>query len=343
MKLFIFACAVLLSSQVFCFPEMVRHGYVNCTSCHFNPNGGGILNEYGRVQSEQLLSNSSEDGEGNPLHGLAPSKMGMFSVGGDFRAIQVFQKSLKTQAVNFMFMQGDTEVAANGNQWALVGTLGLDPSMNVFSRRHYALYQPNEKLPFFVKFGKFIPAYGINLPDHIVVTRDGIGLGQGTDTYGLEVAWLGEYTDLFAAVLVNDPKGVTIRGSVNLSDRYKVGASYLRDNNHALFGPYAILGFTPKLFALLEWDFELTDVSAGGAGYARLDYEIIRGFHAYVTGEWQRKNFKVQSGTLAWGGGVQFFPRPHFELRAEYSKRHDVALTGGALADFGWLLMHYYL
>ena len=38
------------------YPFMIRHGYTQCASCHTDPSGGTFLNEYGRAQSELLLS-----------------------------------------------------------------------------------------------------------------------------------------------------------------------------------------------------------------------------------------------------------------------------------------------
>jgi len=34
--------------QVLALPNMIRLGYPTCVSCHFNPQGGGMLNEYGK-------------------------------------------------------------------------------------------------------------------------------------------------------------------------------------------------------------------------------------------------------------------------------------------------------
>ena len=39
---------VSLSESAFALPNMVRLGYPNCVSCHINPQGGGILNPYGK-------------------------------------------------------------------------------------------------------------------------------------------------------------------------------------------------------------------------------------------------------------------------------------------------------
>lgn len=38
------------------YPFMIRQGYTQCATCHTDPSGGTLLNEYGRAQSELLLS-----------------------------------------------------------------------------------------------------------------------------------------------------------------------------------------------------------------------------------------------------------------------------------------------
>ena len=48
---------VVVSAQVaLAFPGSVRWGYANCSTCHFNVAGGGILTPYGRQLSRELLS-----------------------------------------------------------------------------------------------------------------------------------------------------------------------------------------------------------------------------------------------------------------------------------------------
>ena len=46
------------SSTARAYPFMIRHGYTQCATCHTDPSGGTLLNEYGRAQSELLLSSS---------------------------------------------------------------------------------------------------------------------------------------------------------------------------------------------------------------------------------------------------------------------------------------------
>ncbi|MFM8315618.1 MAG: hypothetical protein ACKOA8_15160, partial [Deltaproteobacteria bacterium] len=60
----------LSSSLALSYPEFIRHGYMNCTSCHVSPTGGGALTEYGRSLSDEVLSRWSRPGESGFLYGL---------------------------------------------------------------------------------------------------------------------------------------------------------------------------------------------------------------------------------------------------------------------------------
>lgn len=55
------------------YPFMIRQGYTQCSTCHTDPSGGTLLNEYGRAQSELLLSSSygsgSDSGDSEPTGG----------------------------------------------------------------------------------------------------------------------------------------------------------------------------------------------------------------------------------------------------------------------------------
>ena len=55
-----------LTRPTFALPTMVRLGYVNCAGCHISPQGGGLLNEYGRGidQAQSLVGGEYQRSEG---------------------------------------------------------------------------------------------------------------------------------------------------------------------------------------------------------------------------------------------------------------------------------------
>jgi hypothetical protein len=349
----------LASVNAFGYPEMIRHGYVNCTSCHVSPNGGGILNAYGRVQAEEVLSTWSREGEGGLLHGAVPSQLGPVSFGGQFRALQLWQQSYGAAGAasgRFILMQADVEASAKFGQFEFVATGGVQDVKGIkpLSRRHYAIFRPTEDSPWMIRAGRFVPAFGINVADHAIATKAGIGLGQGIESYNVEGSWLGEKFDVFLTANFGRPgedreKGFAARAGYNLGERSKVGVSYSLGTNtlgtRQLFGPYAMVGFTEHFFLLAELDFQnlsrASGTTFGPASYARLNYEFFKGVHLYLTGEYAQTN-SASPTHYAGGLGAQFFPRPHFELRAEYTRRLD-DYTAELAADYAWLMMHYYL
>ena len=79
----------LLSPNAFAFVENITHGYVNCTACHVSPAGGGLLNEYGRSLSSELMSTWGWNGAEDPAFGLVKNTK-TITFGGDFRSIQTY-------------------------------------------------------------------------------------------------------------------------------------------------------------------------------------------------------------------------------------------------------------
>src|SRR5665213_92015 len=95
------ACLILLQflspKVAMAFPEMIRHGYVNCTSCHVSPSGGGVLTQYGRQLSGDLLSMAATEKETPFLHGLVQTPEWLLG-GGDFRAVEIYRNTPQVTA-----------------------------------------------------------------------------------------------------------------------------------------------------------------------------------------------------------------------------------------------------
>ncbi len=249
------------------FPENVRNGYNNCTSCHFSPSGGGVLTAYGRQLSREVVSAAGNEGEEQLLHGLVQTPRPV-ALGGDLRAIQTYLDNPRIKQGRFIVMQADLEPALTFGKVSAVGTIGIEKiekqaassQRGVLIRRHYVNYKPTDELS--LRAGRFMPAFGINVPDHVIATKKGLGFDQHHETYNFEAAWLGETANFYATAIFgrNDKiygqleKGAAFTPGVFLSEKYKVGASYFHgytsSTKRHLFGPWMILGFTPRFFLL---------------------------------------------------------------------------------------------
>lgn len=363
MKRFAFFLLMIVAGNSHAFPELIRHGYVNCTSCHTSPNGGGMLTPYGRQLSREVLSTWGYDGEERFAYGLVktPEWLGLQT---DSRAVQTYLNNSRVEQSRFIFMQTDLEAAATIGKFTADATVGIQPDTSynkaggfVFSRRHFLMYKPTDEIS--VRAGRFFPAYGVNFADHQLSVRRNLGFDEGAETYNLEGSYIGEKYDFFATVNAGRPdasslqkdSGIILRSGMAIGDNRKVGLSYFwgtRDGmSRHMFGPYALIGFAPNVFLLFEGSVQANVV--GGrttwqfVDYTRLDYEFFKGIHVYVAHEILGLNLSNTAQALgqSFGVGAQWFPRPHIELMSLLQKRR--VLGGTEYSDFAWLLLHFYL
>lgn len=361
----LFGAGVLLFGlprQASAFPEMIQHGYSNCISCHVAPYGGGNLTEYGRELSGEVLSTWTRKDEGKYSFGDAPK---WIMLGGDLRTLNIRQEAANTSfADRLILMQADFELAMTQKGWTIDATLGrLDtaiyPNRNDWlSRRHFIMFKPAEE--FEVRAGRFQVPFGINMPDHFAFTKEGLNWDQGTETYNIEGGWLNERYNLFVAgsfgrfddKSLERDSGVDVTGSVMLNDKIKAGLSYHYGTNDLanrhVMGPWGIVGITPGVSLLAEVDFQrifassYADAQWGVADYLKLDFEPQQGLHLFGTQEALKTNFdNAQARKLRWSAGVQWFPRPHYEVEFSYQSQQDVSLDTG-WRQILWLMLHFY-
>lgn len=359
-KAIVVGISFFLTGPAFGFADMVRHGFPNCVSCHVSATGGGLLTEYGRSISAELLSTWKSPGEERFAYAMSPSEL--ITLGGDFRSALFRQDRATVHSTQILLMHADVEAGLTLGKFTAVATAGIDNHASPLSRRHYLVYRATDDLS--LRAGRFLPAFGINVENHSIATRKGIGRNQASETYNLEAAWTGEKLDAFVTAVFGRPdspslgaeSGFAVSGGWLFDERFKVGMSYYygsRDiSKRHLVGPYAILGFTPHFYLLLDLGFQLFTPQTGPvanvqqqgtANYLRLDYEITQGFHAYLTQEFAQLDFKKSAtGSEAYGVGLQWFPRPHWELNLLYQKQR-VGGPSAKFADVAFLLAHFYL
>jgi hypothetical protein len=308
------------------FPELIRHGYANCVTCHASPGGGGVLNAYGRELSREALTTWGTEAESGLAWGLIQPPEWLSSTL-MARSLSLVRDSKTTIDGRTLLMQLDAEAAAASDHFTVAAAAGLqDPNKGdiLALRRAYGVYRPTDELSF--RVGKFAHVYGLMQAEHKSTTRTGLGWDEGNETLNAEAAWIGESTNLFATALFGRPdnhaleRGASLSGSLFLDNRFKVGLNAYAgqrpsdDSSRVVFGPHAALGFTPTLYWLGEIDLQNRAETWGTYQYQKLSYEAFKGVHIYITQDLQKNDWSNgDSLSWSWGPGVQWFPRPHFE------------------------------
>lgn len=354
-----------LSFKIFAFPEMIRHGYTNCTACHVSPSGGGVMTAYGKSLSKEVLSTWGAKNEENFLHGLIDTEAvnDWLVLGGDIRAVQVHQENDLVRRGKFIKMQAGVELGINRPDWAVVAFVGeydrqqLEWLSN--APRYYALYRATDELT--LRAGRFIPQFGINNSDHIFSTRSPLGLGYGTEKDTAEIAWLGENWNFVGSYY----KTPDLKSSLNesgfagvisriLSNKNKISIQYLSEKNdlakRTITGISGLFGWTENLYSMIEYDRQSTEITNSPATKVdghyfnhKTGYEFFKGFHGLILNDYLQAD--VDTGATKnykFGPGVQWFPRPHFDFQLFWTRQQssqNVVSDG----DYAWFVMHYYL
>ncbi len=333
-----------MAGYAMAYPEQgVRLGYGGCNSCHVSPTGGGVLTNYGRSLSGEMATWAPWD-ESKIL-------VDQVAVGGNSR-----YALLKTPSGTRKFvMQQDLELALR-----LAPTVWVDASYGQYgavrerqARRNFVLWTPTENVS--LRAGRFFPAYGIMTPDHTTATRQGVGFGEGDETYNLEVSAhsaLGEIvvTDTFGGdenvamtkrdgylVRAQQP-GFAARATAYVASKAYAGASYWYHsdalNDTLVAGPFIAYAPTRSLYLLAEADRRKVMSTSTREATPPVDvawllagWEAYRGVHLRTTAEYDK--------SPRYGAAIQLLPTTHTEFIAQ-AKYQDRAWTSLLMAHWSW-------
>lgn len=360
------ALALLFSSATAnAFPEMIRHHYVNCNSCHVNPNGGGLLTEYGRGMASEVLSTWSYENESLFLHGaVKPDKMPKWlNIGGDVRAVQTHHETRRVREGKYILMQTALEAGVTaGPVTAVASYFKPDRQNHVVNgfNRFYALGQLTETIQ--LKAGRFLPAFGINDAHHIISTRQPLGFGYESERNAVEAhysgeAWhaaLGGSESRMDSAVRQEEQAISAQVEKFFADKYRAGLNLWRGKSATqkrwIVGAHGMMGFTEKLYFLGEAELQFkrnaTPAAAEEKGlfhFGRLGYELFKGFHLLGVEDFSKTNLNVANTfTMQVGGGALWYPRPHLEFELVFMQKKAL-LVSSEWEDSAYLMLHYYL
>ena len=337
---FLVAC-IFFSEIAGAFPDSSRLGYQSCVSCHVSPSGGGILRSYGRSAGEEFATWAPE-GSGRLL-GIVPDQDRVLVAGvaryatvsraEDYNAKSV-SDDLKANKKSFpMQVEGEVTVQPVDHLW-VVGSLGhYGPDLERQLRRSYAMLEADAKVAqVYGRAGRFTPSFGLHLADHTAATRQGLGLGEGSEKIAAEATvitsfgelTLGENFDGEAEGYLDEDHGYTLYGgTAEWSTRLAVtkikgatfGGSAWRRSKTNLAGLFASVSVGRDLYLLAEGDRSVVRSTGvhSDTFYAETGFSLIDGLQVIGTAE-----FEI---TPRYGGGLRWIPVPHLELFARAKKQ----------------------
>lgn len=363
MKLF-FSLALLLSVNfAYGFVENTTHGYAACTTCHYSPAGGNLLNDYGRSLSAELMSTWSTPDVENSFWGLYKENK-WFRLGGDFRTLQRYLDNSTIEDREFFVMQDNVELGFKHKKFMVVGTLGSiegpdgTPDRRDFiSERHYLMYDatPTSR----VRLGKFRRNYGINDPNHNRVTKRLLGFGSNSESYNLEYTKFSENWDLVVNYSLgridqtrrsNDERSLHAKWAHYINGKSRLGTNLLigesPSQDRTLLGVFGINPITEKSYVLYELNYETKENNLNSQKqdnlllHTRVGYELFKGFKGYGIFEYTEDLDNSDSVTTAPGLGFQWLPYPHFNLQVEYQALDRKG--GDDTTHFGFIMAQMY-
>lgn len=351
------------------FPDLSRHGYPNCTACHVSPSGGGLLNEYGRELSKEILSTWAFEGEQKFAYGILPDQDKVL-LGAFFRGVQFHKETIAVRQGYPIFMQADAEVGIQTQYATVVGSVGREeigtssePKGKTFSRRHYAMAKFNEHT---LRFGKFQRMFGFGDPDHRLYVHAITGFIQDREAYHVEYAYAGEVIgfnftqtlDKLGSSTTNDREGATA-GTISafLFEHNKIGISVLHsaqtlvkpETNRWAVSPWGLWQWTNQIYSNHEfvWNTK-NDITAdkktkSWATSHKLHFEVAQGAIPFLDWEWSQTDRSSDATQKHnFGLGFDWFPRPHFNIQVA-GQREVLRRNPDDPIYFAWLMGNYYL
>jgi hypothetical protein len=165
-------------------------GNARCTLCHISPAGGGLLNEYGRSESGDTISQFG--GNGAFLYGVY-EEPDWIKLGVDLRGAALAKDQSDDPEYYLFPMQGDTYVYLKGGDFSAYGVVGpraqvrtpRDSPLERFGSREYWLMWRPKTTGSYARAGRFFAPFGLRSADHTTYVRRYLGFHSWEETFNV--------------------------------------------------------------------------------------------------------------------------------------------------------------
>jgi len=352
-RLYFLAFLLLNSLCVYSYPQFSSFGYRSCLTCHYNPQGNGPLNDYGRAVSATAISGRSLSSGSRSEEDLAKSSSFFFGAfdkntwlrpSVDYRGIQVSSAINQDSGTSrFINMQGVVSITVQNKDRSLyaVADIGYAPApprsdeSEMRSREHYIGYRLNQNTGIYV--GMMDIAYGIRLADHTAFSRRYNSLAQNDQTHGVlvhystdkfEVSGHGFLGSMFEESNLRQ-QGASFVSEYSINPNWHLGASGLYSTSEFKeqinYGLHSRNSFGKGSVILSEVGFRNLKYSSenegtlGLYGMFRSQTRLLRGLYANSGIDYFRSDLDETPEVWRFSIGTQYFPAQRLEFRVDLS------------------------
>ncbi len=353
---------ILPATPARAYPWMIQHGYTNCSSCHVDPSGWGLLNEYGRAQDQivvpTLWGRAPDDVQPTPgiMYGAIPLPSWL-NVGLSLRGAVLSTTTMGETTWRDILMIADLRLGISAGWFIASGSIGYvpvgaqlasithQPRDNIVAREHYLGVRVLDQKLYFL-FGRTNLPFGLRNVEHTAFVRS----ATRTDTdsyqeYGAQVVWDGPR---LRAALMGIAGNFLIQNAAYRQHGY---SGYVE----GAFSKSFTLGFSSlvtnaeKGLTQISNPF-VTDPFGNASNVWRQAHGLTSRWH--VGGPWvlmAEADLLVQSAsgvTTDWGGtgffqaDVQPIQGLHFIITGETLRQNQVT-SAGAWLSVSWFFFTY--
>jgi len=330
-------------------------------TCHYNGQGGGPLNDYGRALfSAEIASRAFYDPQktdeqiAEESGFLGKTKLPWwFRPGIKYRGLW-FQTDPGTSEAKsrYITMQADANLALLFDQdqkFIFVGSYGYLPASGPgekpdwISREHYFRWGVKDNL--FAYVGLMDKVFGIRTVDHTSYSRSKTELAQNDQSDGVLIQWMPQPMEYNLQVFIGNlsqqqdlrQKGVSFMAENDLNQFHRVGGAILYSKNDYLSYKMAEVhskwGYGKGQSFLSELGYigkTATGHKTDGAYVMLENLSLLkRGYNLLSQVEYYNETMtKSSPDLLKWSFGFLMFPAPRVELRAGVVNERSMTETG---------------
>ena len=351
---------LFLISLVFSLPRYSLQESTSCMSCHVNPTGSGMRNDYGsnvysldELPLERYVAYGNEDWDGYITDNI--------QLGGDFR-VQAFKDGKDKKIFP---MQADVYANVNVNKKANL-YFKVDLSRHL-SDEYFVLFKDIFKNTW-MKVGQSLPNYGLRIDDHTSFIRggnvnsifpeDGIEYDEGLffdvrkePPILMEFGTKFRGTHLSLSLGNNYISNNSLDGIINFSSSINsyyqfddlsilTGISFMKESDvksYSLFGGFSI----QKLSLLFEVDRVenwIQDLNSY-ATMVQMTYEPIQGLHLLAKYDYFDRNYDISDGSVGRKTlGFELYPLNILEIDFQVRQYEIESLPTDGTKDTEFLI-----